>query len=101
VETPLLARSALRKRCRFCARRLDITQGRRLCRRCHKKHSAACNPERTFADSYRAAPLPAERTAAVPGTAEKIRVFQERLRRGESIFHPGDLRFAWPRGDDR
>jgi hypothetical protein len=36
--------------------------------------------------------LAAAPTTALPGTAEKVRVMEDRAARGESIFHPGDRR---------
>lgn len=44
-------------------------------------------------------PLPAEPTDAEPGTDEKIAVMVERAKRGESLFHPEDVRLdSRPRG---
>ena len=39
-------------------------------------------------------PLPAEPTDAMPGSEEKIAVLLARAERGESLFHPGDVRHA-------
>lgn len=37
---------------------------------------------------------PVEPTRALPGSKEKVRVMRERVRRGESCFHPGDARLG-------
>jgi hypothetical protein len=42
--------------------------------------------------SYPSTPLPAEPTAALPGTVEKLEVLAERARRREQLFHPRDQR---------
>ncbi len=41
-------------------------------------------------------PLPPRPTAALPGSEEKLRAFEERLRRGQSLFHPDDPREPRP-----
>jgi hypothetical protein len=35
-------------------------------------------------------PLPAEPTAAVAGSAEKLEILRQRAERGESLWHPED-----------
>lgn len=38
------------------------------------------------------APMPLAPTLATPGSEEKIRVLEERVRRGESLWHPSDAK---------
>jgi hypothetical protein len=42
------------------------------------------------------APLPPEPTEALPGTAEKVVVLEERARRGLALWHPGDATAGEP-----
>jgi hypothetical protein len=54
--------------------------------------------ERRTADTdLRGTTPPTEPTDAEPGTEEKIRVFQERIRKRQGLFHPRDAR---KRGED-
>lgn len=86
-----------RGRCRHCSRTLGII-GRGLCQKCHRTPGVR---ERYASDSKfakrpepAAKSLPAEPTAAPPGTPEKVAVMEARVRRGEQPHHPRDARAA-------
>lgn len=85
-----------RKKCRHCRRRLAERQGG-LCRSCYSdKTIRALYPvplhkhaQRGLA--FKGCRVPATPTTAPPGSVEKMRVMQQRIRRGEQLFHPHDL----------
>lgn len=83
--------------CRHCNRPQKHLR-RRLCSRCYYRLDirALYPPDPRFTyenwDFHRRAPLPAEPTPALPGTAAKIRVLTERARQRVQLFHPLDAR---------
>lgn len=67
-----------------------------ICQQARKAVFAAANPEwgdRERDDWNGRFAFPDKPTDASPGTEAKIRVFQARYRRGESLFHPWDTDF--------
>jgi hypothetical protein len=82
--------------CRHCGGPL-ANRPRGLCWGCYHAPGVRDNYQPTskyacrgVADSYGPRPLPAQPTAAAPGSAEKIRVLEERAARGEQLWHPQD-----------
>ena len=84
-------------RCRHCEERF-ATRPRGLCWPCYGDTTIREQYPRYFSplmvgvggqDS-----LPETSTDALPGSEEKIMVFEERVAKGVSLFHPGDARFS-------
>jgi hypothetical protein len=94
------------KDCAFCGKPLKDHRPT-LCKECYliqeireqifkngkTKNSLECiaQQEATFLGS-----LPPEPTNAIPGSDEKIRVMEERRRKGYSLHHPYDLKYQPP-----
>ncbi len=51
-------------------------------------------PPGPAADNTRSPKKPREATRALPGTEEKILVMQQRVAKGEQLFHPNDARWG-------
>ncbi len=86
--------------CRHCDR-FPVRRPRGLCWSCYYKPGvreryppAAPTGRRGlgFGDTR----LPAEPTAAAPGSVEKIRVLMERVANGQELFHPDDAVLTTP-----
>ena len=85
--------------CRHC-RKAPVARPRGLCYRCYTSVAIRelypimrCPASyRGVVDFYGVPNAPAEPTAALPGTPEKIAVLQERAGRGLALWHPEDGR---------
>lgn len=96
---PLRSRTpALEALCQHCHER-KRSRPRGLCRRCHSNPKirrlyppVSAWGRRTF-DCQGPRKLPPA-TAAVPGSAEKIRVLEERVRKKLALHHPRDYKIA-------
>ena len=75
--------------CRHCGRPRAHRRG--LCYRCYSDQTIRGAYETLYKQDFeRAAPLPAEPTAAIPGTEQKILVLIGRESRTEALHHPED-----------
>ena len=88
------------KSCLHCSR-AGYTYSRGLCRSCHSILAIRCQypcqsrEKGDFVESVYLADNRRKRyrgvaTAAMPGTEAKLQVLEDRVRRGEELFHPGD-----------
>jgi hypothetical protein len=87
----------MRPVCRHC-RKSVVTRPRGLCWSCYYRPgvkqlypSMSKYARHGEGNATGPHPLPASPTSAAPGSAEKLGVLAERVRRGESLFHPGDF----------
>lgn len=87
----------MRPVCRHC-RKSVVTRPRGLCWTCYyrpgvkeKYPSTSKYARHGEGNTTGPHPLPASPTRAVPGSAEKLQVLAERVRRGELLFHPADV----------
>lgn len=92
------------KMCQHC-KASKVTRPRGLCNPCYYTASIRSQYERfavqvhdgkVYQSGYWETPAcglrtPERPTMARPGTLEKISVFQERIERGEQLFHPDDF----------
>ena len=96
-ETPPV--SPIKKQKPFCVhcKKNKAQRSRQLCVKCYDNLEIRNSTPPVTLCGYRGlsylrspklATLP---TSALPGSIEKIRVMQERLSRGEAVFHPDDL----------
>lgn len=83
--------------CRHCFQR-NINRPRGLCWRCFYTPgvidlypSTSKYARRGIRNFYGSAPFP-EPTATLPGTPERVAVYESRAQRGEQLFHPQDAR---------
>ncbi len=88
--------------CRHC-QRAPISRPRHLCWACYYAPgvrelypSTSKYGRRGQGNFNRNTPLPAFPTGALPGTAEKIAVLEERVRLKQTLWHPDDATFAGP-----
>lgn len=82
--------------CRHCNQR-PVQRPRGLCWPCfylpgvrEKYQPISTHGRRGVRNFDGPAPLPPWPTPALPGTAEKVAVLEQRAERGEELFHPGD-----------
>src|SRR3989442_432221 len=88
--------------CRHCSK-APVSRPRRLCWSCYYKPgvrelypSTSKFGRRGVGNFNGNRPLPAFRTEATPGSAEKIAVLAERAEMKMSLWHPDDATFAAP-----
>jgi hypothetical protein len=86
--------------CRHC-RSAPISRPRRLCWSCYYKPGVrelypgnSKFGRRGVGNFSGNAPLPAAPTKAVPGTAEKVAVLEQRAEMKESLWHPEDAPYV-------
>jgi hypothetical protein len=89
--------------CRHC-QRSKVNRPRGLCWSCYYRPGVRENYPSTSKFARRgvgnfcgSAPLP-DPTSALPGSAEKLAVLEERARQRLSLFHPDDARVPTRRG---
>ena len=90
------------KWCRYCTRKL-ARRPYQLCIRCYLtqkirqlfepefEHERLVQQSGSYSLPQAGLTIPSEPTDARPGTDEKIRVFSERVDKGEHLFHPDDF----------
>jgi hypothetical protein len=82
--------------CRHCGR-AKVNRPRGLCWSCYytpglrdRYPSTSKFGRRGIGDFNGKVPLPPEPTSALPGTPEKVSVLEQRARRRQALWHPGD-----------
>jgi hypothetical protein len=82
--------------CRHCGRGL-VNRPRGLCWSCYytpglreRYPSTSKFARRGVGNEYGRAELPPEPTSALPGTAEKVAVLEQRAQRHQALWHPYD-----------
>jgi hypothetical protein len=88
-----------RRPCRRCGQR-QVSRSHGLCDPCYKDPQIRASTPVLSPSGRRGAgqdrgkhPPPGQPTGALPGTAEKVEVLQERARNGEQLWHPKDPSF--------
>lgn len=83
--------------CKHCSREMRVNAGRGLCYPCYYVreirgiYPARYGMGKRFNEPRRVKP-PTIPTVAAPGTEAKLATLANRVKRGESLFHPADAR---------